>query len=82
MWSLDGQNNVLTAHLVLDESVTIDQISNLKAQVKKAMAAFDIHHCTLEFETHDEACETDCELNDLDHHLNKDVCDHEHHNHA
>jgi cobalt-zinc-cadmium efflux system protein len=55
-WTMDGEFNVLTAHLVLD---TIDysvDLVMLKQEAKRILSERGIHHSTLEFETRNEQC--------------------------
>ncbi|GGF62038.1 cation diffusion facilitator family transporter [Alteromonas lipolytica] len=55
-WSLDGASHVLTAHLVLDESLEVPSLINLKQQVARALAPFNLEHTTIEFEMPGEHC--------------------------
>lgn len=55
-WSLDGEQHVMTAHLVLQHSVTIAQLQELKADIQDKLKAFSLAHTTIEFEFSDEVC--------------------------
>ena len=55
-WSLDGQHNMLTAHLIVDKNLNKEQILILKESARKAIENFDFFHSTLELEYSDEAC--------------------------
>jgi len=55
-WSLDGEHHVLTGHLVLNESVTISAIQDLRTDIEEALKPYSFKHTTFEFEFFDEAC--------------------------
>lgn len=55
-WSLDGEQHVMTAHLVLNQSVTIAELQSLKADIQDKLKAFSLAHTTIEFEFSDEVC--------------------------
>lgn len=59
IWSMDGEYNVLSAHLVLDKAYNMDELSDIKKTVKTVLKAMKIEHSTLEFEQEGEHCE-DC----------------------
>lgn len=56
IWSLDGENNVMTVHLVLKQGITIDNLKTLKQHFHDALARFQFIHTTIEFEFADEDC--------------------------
>ena len=55
-WSLDGEEHVLTVHLVLTENLDIEARSNLKQRIDDFLAPYDLSHTTVELEDPDEAC--------------------------
>lgn len=55
VWSLDGERNVLTVHLVLDE-VGQAGVMAVKQAVNESMKARGIGHCTIETERPGEEC--------------------------
>lgn len=59
IWSLDGENSVMTAHLVLNPEVSIAQIKNLKLKLQKELSKFGFAHTTIELEFADEQCRDD-----------------------
>ncbi len=59
LWSLDGEQHVLTAHLVLNQSVDSDALKALKKQVNDKLAPFHLSHTTIEFELPGESCRDD-----------------------
>ncbi len=61
LWTMDGEMNVMTMHVVLAEEKPLQALSRLKQDIRNALDALHIHHLTLEFETKDERCELeDC----------------------
>ena len=57
IWSVDGVYNVLTLHVVLQQSHTMDELAQLKSRIRKLLDENDIHHATIEFETLGESCD-------------------------
>ena len=55
-WSLDGEQHVLTAHLVLVDAVSAEQMTALKKRLAEQLKPFPLQHTTLEFEYPDEVC--------------------------
>ncbi len=58
-WSLDGEQHVLTAHVVIDCSIDNNKLRLLKAQVHRALEPFELVHTTIEFELPGEPCRDD-----------------------
>jgi cobalt-zinc-cadmium efflux system protein len=56
IWSLDGEHNVMTAHVQLKQDISIQNMTALKETLRRALAQFDFVHTTIEFEFADEAC--------------------------
>jgi len=56
LWSLDGEHNVLTAHLVMHHEMAIDDIKELKFQVRNVLNKFYLEHTTIEIELIEEEC--------------------------
>lgn len=56
VWSLDGDYNVLTAHVIVAPSTTMQDLSRIKKSIHVALAAHNIPHATLEFELQEEDC--------------------------
>jgi len=56
IWSLDGENSVMTALIVLNAEVSVAQIKNLKLQLQEELATFEFAHTTIELEFADELC--------------------------
>jgi len=61
IWSVDGNYNVLTIHVVLNTSQSLEQLSELKNKIRQKLQEKGIEHVTIEFETPDEVCKfEDC----------------------
>ena len=56
LWSLDGEHHVLTAHLVLDDTVAFKEVTRLKTEISEALNGYRLAHTTIEFEWPDEEC--------------------------
>ena len=57
IWTMDGTNNYMTAHVHLNTSLSEDEIIKLKEELKKELRERDIYHVTLEIEYSNENCE-------------------------
>lgn len=56
IWSEDGNYNVLTIHVVLNSSMEMEKLAELKVQIRHSLKEKGIQHATIEFETTDERC--------------------------
>jgi len=56
IWSLDGEHNVLTTHIVLDTSAKREEIRDIKCLIHDLIPKYDLAHTTIEFEYLDEDC--------------------------
>jgi cobalt-zinc-cadmium efflux system protein len=56
VWTMDGIYNVLTLHVVIDDSSTLDH-EELKKEIRHSMEHLNIAHTTIELEPSDEKCE-------------------------
>ncbi|MGY0407806.1 MAG: cation diffusion facilitator family transporter [Polaribacter sp.] len=57
LWSMDGEYNVLTSHIIVDESLTWETRSKLKLKLRKVLHDdFHLEHVTLELEVSNEDC--------------------------
>ena len=61
VWSLDGEENVLTTHIVLGLNAKKDQIRNIKNKVRELTKQNGLSHTTIEFEY----LEDDCSMSDI-----------------
>lgn len=57
VWTLEGENNFLSTHVIIPDQFSKEDIINLKSQVKNLMAAEKIDHVTVEIEYENENCE-------------------------
>ena len=61
VWAISTTENALTAHIVVDENSTMQEIQKIKHNLKHAFEHQDVHHVTLETETRTADCaEPDC----------------------
>ncbi len=56
VWSLDGARNVLTAHIVMNDWVGVDEQREIKEQIRDYLADYNFEHTTIELEFADELC--------------------------
>lgn len=56
IWTLDGVNNYMTAHILLKDDISREDIIRLKNDIKKELYKFNINHITLEIEYLNEKC--------------------------
>ncbi|WII71581.1 cation diffusion facilitator family transporter [Bdellovibrio sp. 22V] len=56
LWSLDGENHIFTAHVVLADGSTIEDMESVKVQVKNLVKEFGIVEATIETETFSASC--------------------------
>jgi len=56
VWSVDGNYNVLTVHIVLNSKLEMEKLAELKAEIRDSLKEKGIQHATIEFETADESC--------------------------
>lgn len=61
LWTMDGEYNVLTIHIVLEENKDLEGLASLKQAIRDELHEEHIQHITIEFETKDEQCvHADC----------------------
>jgi cobalt-zinc-cadmium efflux system protein len=64
IWSLDGESNVLTTHLVVDPNANKEDLMRIKSAVCEITTGMSLAHSTIELEF-----EEDCSMNNgLEHH--------------
>lgn len=62
IWSMNGESNYLTMHVVIDNNETRENIIKLKREIKKHLHEKNINHATIEIEYEEEKCNsTNCE---------------------
>jgi len=57
VWSVDGNYNILTVHVVMNKLLEIEKIAELKRKIRESLKQKGIQHATIEFETSDERCD-------------------------
>ena len=57
VWSVDGNYNILTVHVVLNTLLEKDKITELKGRIRNSLKQKGIQHATIEFETTEERCD-------------------------
>lgn len=50
VWTMDGEYNVFTTHVVLYSNCDIDSLEDIKSAIKARLKNEEIHHITIEFE--------------------------------
>jgi cobalt-zinc-cadmium efflux system protein len=61
IWSLDGENHILSTHIVVNKGSKKDDIIKIKCELKEMLNKLSIKHTTLEIEFEDEDCKLICE---------------------
>jgi len=59
LWAISTTRNALTAHIVVENNRTLNDIEIIKQKVKDALEHLNIQHATLEVEPDQENCETE-----------------------
>lgn len=62
IWSLDGEDNVLSTHLVVDPDSSKDDLIRIKSDVRAITSELSLSHSTVELEF-----EEDCSMNTMEH---------------
>ncbi len=62
VWSLDGEKNVMTAHIVISDNVSQHGQFNIKKEVKDKLAQLHVDHVTLELELQGECLGQPCDF--------------------
>lgn len=75
IWSMDGENNYLTMHVIVNNDATKDYIAKLKKDIKEELYKKNINHTTIEIEYEDENC------NDINCDVHISQGEHHHHHH-
>ncbi len=56
LWSLDGEENVLSVHLIVDETADREDLAKIKQTINELSNEYGINHTTVEIEFGDEDC--------------------------
>ncbi|MBZ2175028.1 cation diffusion facilitator family transporter [Schnuerera sp. xch1] len=57
IWSLEGEKNLLSTHIVVEDNIKLDDIIKLKQEIRKLMNKKGIQHVTVEVEFNSEDCD-------------------------
>ena len=60
VWSLDGDNNVMTTHLVLKKDTQVSELQDIKKKTRKIVGDLWVHHATIEIDFEDDQCDNYC----------------------
>lgn len=56
LWTLDGNYNILSVHIVLQEHTRMEEAENIKSQARTILEKLHVHHITIETETPSQVC--------------------------
>lgn len=57
IWALSTTENAMTAHIVINDSLSNTQVMDIKKAIRNLLANYNIHHITIEIETIEYHCE-------------------------
>jgi cobalt-zinc-cadmium efflux system protein len=60
LWTMDGEYNISSLHVVVEPALSRQEISTLKQQIKDTLLQLRIQHVTVEIEQVDETCDSMC----------------------
>jgi cobalt-zinc-cadmium efflux system protein len=61
LWTMDGNYNILTTHIVLHQPMELLEIEKLKSDIKSGLKTIHVEHATIEFEVKGMVCGDDHE---------------------
>ena len=50
VWTMDGEHNILSMHVICDKNYSLEEQSSIKLKIKELLQGLRILHCTIEFE--------------------------------
>lgn len=56
VWAISTSQNAMTAHVVVQQNIGMEQLSLMKKNIKHELEHINIQHATLEFEIENETC--------------------------
>ncbi len=56
VWSLDGENNILTTHIMVKSGLSKEDKIKIKREAKEIVQTYDIYHSTIELEEEGDEC--------------------------
>ena len=64
MRSLDGENNMLSTHIVVEDELNNSEINDIKEKIRELLIEHNINHVTIEVDFRSEVCDDEqCNLN-------------------
>lgn len=65
LWSLEGKNNLLSTHIVVEDELGNEEINLIKQKIRDLLYEHDINHVTIEVDFRSEVCkDEECNLNE------------------
>ncbi|MDB5255602.1 MAG: Cobalt-zinc-cadmium efflux system protein [Chitinophagaceae bacterium] len=56
IWTMDGDYNISSVHIVLEEHTSLEEAENIKLKARKIFQELRVHHITIETESPAQAC--------------------------
>jgi cobalt-zinc-cadmium efflux system protein len=56
LWSLDGEQHVFSIHLVISRDNDIDDLIELKKEIRSILKEFEVNRCTIEIDFDEVDC--------------------------
>ncbi|MBC7486880.1 MAG: cation transporter [Cytophagaceae bacterium] len=56
IWTMDGNYNILSLHLVIEEHTNLEAAESIKSQARNLLQDFRVHHITIETESPSQVC--------------------------
>jgi cobalt-zinc-cadmium efflux system protein len=56
IWSIDSINNVFTAHIIVKDDITKEELNRIRKKVKRITQSLGLEHSTIEIECESEFC--------------------------
>lgn len=56
LWSLDGEHNVFTSHLIVKSGISVNEVVIIKKKARDVIKDLNIEHATIEIEFDEEDC--------------------------
>ena len=84
IWSLDGEEHVLTTHIIVEENTTRAEILSIKNAIHHLGESINLEHITVEIEYHHEYCQMrqpGSDSNQASSSLGGLISNHNHHHH-
>ena len=66
VWSIEGEKNVFSTHVLLEQVNSVEEIQNVKSKIKEVLGKYPLDHYTIETELYEEDCSMQ-QLSEPDH---------------